>query len=89
MAWFDDLPTIQKPHDACGGTGLVEGEPCPYGCSGTGLVDIWQGQPDQTEWSTKYTLAKLLEMEEVLDDTKDKVNDCWDKLEDIWEKLNE
>ena len=61
MAWFDNLPTIKKPHDVCGGTGLIEGEPCPFGCNGTGLVDLWTGQPDQTEYPLKYMLANLIE----------------------------
>ena len=88
MAWFDDLPEIKAPHDACNGTGEVNGESCP-GCNGTGLADLRLCQPDQTEFYVKYTLVKLLEMETTLGDTQDKVNDCWDKLEDIWELLNE
>ncbi len=89
MAWYDNLPTIEKPHDACNGTGLIEGQPDPL-CGGTGTVPLWSGQPDQTEFVVKYALVQVLDALTKLDalDTKmDTLDTHMDVIEDKIDQL--
>lgn len=82
MAWYDDIPTFKKPHDACAGTGSIEGQPDPL-CGGAGEVDLWKGQPDQTEWYVKYAVAQLIDVLTKLDALDNKMDVLESKLDDL------
>lgn len=88
MAWYDDLPAIQKPHDFCDGTGLIDGQPDPA-CNGTGLEDLWRGQPDQTEWYVKYAVAQLIDVLDKLDALDTKMDTLDNHLDTIENKIDQ
>lgn len=75
------MAVMAKPCEHCDGTGEIEGQTCPY-CLGSAEQPLESHAHDQTEFTVKYALTKIVDLE-------DKVNDVIDKLNDIWEKLNE
>lgn len=86
MAWYDNLPAFKKPHDACGGTGSIEGQTDPL-CGGTGEVDLWKGQPDQTEWYVKWIAVQVADVLTKLDALDSKMDALENKLDDLEQKI--
>ncbi len=85
MPWWD---TIQKLHDACEGTGLINGQPDPD-CGGTGIVDLKSDSHDQSQFLIKYVLVQIMDVLAKMDAIDVKLDALDIKLDVIEGKIDQ
>ena len=88
MPWWDNLPVIKKPHDACNGTGLIDGQPDPD-CGGTGEIELKSDSHDQAQFPIKYVLIQVIDALAKLDAQDTKLDTLETHLDTIEAKIDQ